>query len=370
VLVGQPLAQGVASVMTYQDYDDEGEGPILPGNYTIDECLLGLPPDLATEAEAYTAKRGELMSASQAKADDADAAVALAGYLLRNRDPAVRPLLEHAALAFPANQAIRAQYLYGINQAAYPMLNPFFWNSLKTRQPALAQALSTPTKPDPDNIWVKLLAIRTRMQPAEAESPLRTLNDFSAYTLTGLQFANASLHGANFMDAHISNSDFRASDLTGADLRWAEFENVDLSFARLSDAQLDDWNPATRMGNILLRRLNWVPIGLGRTKQVVMPQFMVKLRRAVLDRARMDRATLIGADLRQASLKHAVLRDADLRHADLSGADLSGTDLTGALLDEARFDCRTRWPDGFTPASRPDPASDTAFCAESVVIRR
>jgi hypothetical protein len=84
----------------------------------------------------------------------------------------------------------------------------------------------------------------------------------------------------------------------------------------------------------------------------------------------MERAMLVGADLRQASLKQANLQDADLRQTDLRGADLTGADLTDAALEEARFDCRTRWPAGFVPAGRPDPASDTALCAETVIVRR
>jgi len=277
--------------------------------------------------------------------------------------------LQHAVLAFPASQAIRAQYLYSSDPAGLLARNTFFWNSLKTNQPAIAQALATEAKPDPANIWVKLLAIRTRKRPAEADSPLHTLNDFSAYSFTGLQFADASLRGADFADTHIGNSDFRGSDLTGADLRWAEFDNVDLSFAQLSDADLTDWNPSTRVGYVILRRIMIVRSASGQLRQIPMIQFTVRLRRATLDRARMERATLIGADLRQASLKQAVLRDADLRQADLRGADLTGADLTGAALDEARFDCHTKWPDGFVPAARPDPESDTAFCSQSLIVK-
>jgi len=367
VLLGRPLNPGLAGAVTYQDDEDGEDGVFLPGNYTIDECLLGLPPDFAAQAEAYAAKRAELTAIDKSTAATT---AALAGYLLRNRDTAARPILEHALLAYPSSQAIRAQYLYDSDQTGLLTRNPFFWNMVKTRQPALAEALTTATTPDPDNIWVKLLAIRTRLRPAEENSPLSALKDFSAYFLTGLQFADASLHGASFVDAHIANSDFRGSDLTGADLRWAEFENVDLSFALLSDANLEDWNPATRMGNALMRRFGWRADGLGRTRQVVNPQFTITLRRSILDRARMERATLIGADLRQASLKQAILRDADLRQADLRGADLSGADLSGAVLDGARFDCRTAWPAGFVPAGRPDPASDTILCRESLITKQ
>jgi hypothetical protein len=299
-----------------------------------------------------------------------DTATTLADLLLRNRDPAARDLLQHAILAFPASQAIRAQYLFATDPMGMITLNPYFWNTVKNYQPALAQALATPTKPDPGNVWVKLQAMRTRKRPAEEGSPLHALNDFSDYSLNNLEFADASLRGARFTDSRVTNSDLRGSDLTGADLRFAEFENVDLSFAQLGDADLSDWNPATRIGNILLRRFMTVPAGLGRSRQIVAVQFTVRLRRANLDRARIDRAILVGADLRQASLRQAILREADLRQADLRGADLTGADLAGALLDGARFDCGTQWPDGFTPPAEPDPVGDTLLCRESRVPRR
>ena len=80
--------------------------------------------------------------------------------------------------------------------------------------------------------------------------------------------------------------------------------------------------------------------------------------------ARMERADLTEADLtwaplnkghlRGAVLRDAVLVEADLRGCDLRDADLCGADLTGAILDDvdlrgARWDERTRWPEGFEP---------------------
>jgi hypothetical protein len=61
-----------------------------------------------------------------------------------------------------------------------------------------------------------------------------------------------------------------------------------------------------------------------------------------------------GADLSYANLRRADLRDADLAGADLTGADLRNAALgkailMGADLTGARYDQKTRWPDGFTP---------------------
>lgn len=96
-----------------------------------------------------------------------------------------------------------------------------------------------------------------------------------------------------------------------------------------------------------------------------------------LTRANLNGASLNGANLREARLQEAQLKGADLReadleeadlgHADLAGADLRGADLRDAVpcllttvdgveipgtddnFDGARYDARTRWPDGFDP---------------------
>ncbi len=68
------------------------------------------------------------------------------------------------------------------------------------------------------------------------------------------------------------------------------------------------------------------------------------LKRADLRSAILGGANLTGANLTGVNLTGANLRDANLWGADLMGADLMGADLTGA-----RYDPKTRWPDGFTP---------------------
>jgi len=81
-----------------------------------------------------------------------------------------------------------------------------------------------------------------------------------------------------------------------------------------------------------------------------------------LESARMEKAKLVGVDAQGANLAGANLARADLEGADLTGAlldraDLRGTNLTDAdlkdtRLQKARYDGKTRWPDGFDPAAR------------------
>src|SRR5437016_2185844 len=67
------------------------------------------------------------------------------------------------------------------------------------------------------------------------------------------------------------------------------------------------------------------------------------LRGVRLSGVDLSRANLRGADLRNSQLHKVILSNASLRGANLEAADLTGADLTGAL-----FDCKTRWPKGFS----------------------
>src|SRR5260370_25843159 len=65
------------------------------------------------------------------------------------------------------------------------------------------------------------------------------------------------------------------------------------------------------------------------------------------------------ADLRGADLRGMDLSEIDFGRQDLTGADLGQANLRGAMLADAiltdadlwgaRFDHRTKWPDGFEP---------------------
>jgi hypothetical protein len=91
------------------------------------------------------------------------------------------------------------------------------------------------------------------------------------------------------------------------------------------------------------------------------------LHGAVLFNAPLAHGDLTFANLRGADLRSADLQDADLGGATLAGADLRGANLQGAAwyaygsidgvlipntwtdFRGARYDRRTRWPDGFDP---------------------
>lgn len=87
-----------------------------------------------------------------------------------------------------------------------------------------------------------------------------------------------------------------------------------------------------------------------KSEQVLVAQIpLFTLRRAELAGWTLSHSRLCGFDLRDANLSGATLRCADLSGANLCGADLSTCDLEGAVLTGARYDERTRWPEGFLP---------------------
>jgi hypothetical protein len=85
----------------------------------------------------------------------------------------------------------------------------------------------------------------------------------------------------------------------------------------------------------------------------------VNIRNVDLYGADLSEASFRCADLRQAvlygaSLKNSVFRNARLNGSNLEGADVSGADFRDAVLvavnlKGAKFDERTRWPEGFEP---------------------
>ncbi len=75
------------------------------------------------------------------------------------------------------------------------------------------------------------------------------------------------------------------------------------------------------------------------------------LYEASLANASLNQANLTDATLRRANLSHANLSAANLSGVDLVEANLDGADLLGAILEDAdlnqtRFSCKTRLPDG------------------------
>jgi hypothetical protein len=107
------------------------------------------------------------------------------------------------------------------------------------------------------------------------------------------------------LDGSLMGADLRYANLEGAKLHFAVLQDADLRHAVLKDAYLRDTN----------------------------------LQLCDLRSSSLQGASLVRANLQEANLQKAQLQGADLRYADLQGAKMEG----------ARFDNRTKLPDGFDP---------------------
>ena len=154
--------------------------------------------------------------------------------------------------------------------------------------------------------------------------------DFAEYRLREKRIEHLSRKLKRLKDRILRSSLGPGVNLSHADLHSVNLKGLDLGRALLQDANF---------GSAELQYVNFED---------------ANLEGANLGWAELGSANLQGTRLRRASLFSANLRDANLEGADLSGADLREADFTRAnlhraILNGARYDQKTRWPDGFDP---------------------
>ncbi|HVZ32337.1 MAG TPA: glycogen debranching protein GlgX [Polyangiaceae bacterium] len=162
--------------------------------------------------------------------------------------------------------------------------------------------------------------VDARMANAQLSRASLQETDLSGADLRQAQFRGANLNGVRMIGAMVTHADLRNAQLSGADLSGANLDTATLVDANLERATLRD----------------------------------CRLRSADLRNARLAEAWCVLADFTQACLDQADFSHANLEQAKLFGADLRGAVLTGASLHRAdlrgaRYDARTRWPEGFLP---------------------
>ncbi len=120
-------------------------------------------------------------------------------------------------------------------------------------------------------------------------------------------------------------------------------DRLEVALERLAAAVLGrEWQGATDIYGEDWRGV-WLP---GRSL-VGLRGIRADLRYAEGPGADLRGSDLRAADLREGDWREANLEDACLARARLEGADLRGANLTGAILTHARYDRRTRFPEGF-----------------------
>jgi isoamylase len=173
--------------------------------------------------------------------------------------------------------------------------------------------------------------------------------------LDGSDLTGASLVDGQLADARFRRASLQNSDLSGADLRHAQFEGANLSEIRLTGAAMTQAD--LRRAVLARAELSGANLDSGILVEADLSGATLRncrLRSADLRNVRLREASCIAADFTNACLDQADLSLANLESAALFGADLRGADLTGAVLLRAdlrgaRYDARTRWPEGFLP---------------------
>ncbi|NJL61103.1 MAG: pentapeptide repeat-containing protein [Methylacidiphilales bacterium] len=132
---------------------------------------------------------------------------------------------------------------------------------------------------------------------------------YSVANLSGSNLSNTNLSEAYLAGTNLSETNLQGSILHGSDLSGANLRNSNLRGANLRDAKVNTYFDD--------RYQEW------------------------------KNTDLRNADLRNTDLTNAKLIRADLRMADLRTAKLNGTDLKYSLYDK-----KTRFPEGFNPASQ------------------
>jgi hypothetical protein len=163
--------------------------------------------------------------------------------------------------------------------------------------------------------------IRDISIPAVEE--LRRNNWLEDGSLRGAKLFEANLEGAELGRANLEGVSFYGCNLKGAYITEANLQKTDFSAANLEGAYLGFSN----------------------------------FHGALFMAANLRKASLTEANLESANLSHADMREAKLYKANFTKAKLSNTNLAkitwfdGANFQEAIYDHRTIWPDGFDPVA-------------------
>jgi uncharacterized protein YjbI with pentapeptide repeats len=136
-------------------------------------------------------------------------------------------------------------------------------------------------------------------------------------------------------------------DLTSIDLSRTSMRNKPMYRATLSEVTA--FNADFHGAELVLARLNRGTFGGASFRQA-------DLKGASCVDADFRGADFVGAHCRSINLRRADLRDATMGDIDLTKARLQGADFRGCVLDDAcvkgaRYDRRTRFPEGFDPVS-------------------
>lgn len=176
-------------------------------------------------------------------------------------------------------------------------------------------------------------------------------SNFSQSNLKGY-LLRSSFQGANFSGAKWHFSFIDGANFTGADFSNAklvvnnEIKNTDMSKANFEGAYIHKLSGANTQG----ANLNKINRSMLSYEPIELPDFSS----SDLSGYDLSNGNFRSADFRRAKLVGTDLSNADFslhtKTTDLRGADLTNANLSGAKMYFALYDCKTKFPVGFSPS--------------------
>lgn len=171
---------------------------------------------------------------------------------------------------------------------------------------------------------------------------------FYRSVLSGTDFSNAYLLGVTFREVKLENTKFDGAMMNGMGFTESQLDGVKLSGARFkggifeSSAKGADFSKAQMQGASLINSdftgANFSGADLTGMKVQQEPFYTTPERESLYYKPR----PLYPVNFTRANFTGAKLAGADLRNADFTGAIFNDTDVSGA-----KYDCGTKWPEGF-----------------------
>lgn len=179
--------------------------------------------------------------------------------------------------------------------------------------------------------------------------------DFSNSDFRGAKFEaraalNLNLSKSNFSEAYFSIRAGSAIDLTGADFTNAKIgclPSAKIDGANFTHSNFEECKAHDGTGREMNRKLDLSNQDLEGSHFWSRNFNGSKFSAANLKRAEFAGASLVGVDFSDANLENANFKSTMFEVTNLSGANFRGANLTGAMLDTAKYDCATKFPEGF-----------------------
>jgi uncharacterized protein YjbI with pentapeptide repeats len=195
--------------------------------------------------------------------------------------------------------------------------------------------------------------------------------------LTEAQLTDCSAAGASFEDVTFDKAELLTVDFTQARFRRCSFKRTSFEECSLVEAIFEDCQfnetkftdvklDRARLAGITFQGGHWMTCQLDganlrearlikletyEIKAADVDFSLVEAPKHAFSDCKLERANFAGANLAGGAISACALAGASFREANIVGTDLSEQELAGVDLTGAKYDRKTRFPEGFDPAA-------------------